>query len=165
MIDVKDKQSLIGVELIVNEPPTCWDDYLNDNYPLRLEYPRLVTLIEIDKSTDSATCGSYGWSLKELLEVAVYANDENKKNISEQVKYNTKRSQVSKQITEKLDEIKEKLLKNFDSVVSSGCLTDEYFGDNYLLTMALFNNLCQTNPFAPKSKQTQKEFQNINRFI
>jgi hypothetical protein len=162
MIKVKDKNSLIGVELLVIEAPKYWDSYLNKNYPRRLDFPRLVTLIEIDKLTDSATCGNYGWSLDTLLEVAEYAAEKS----ANELRVTFKKKQVTNQINEKLEEIKEQLLKNCDSLINSGCLPDEYLKDeNYLLTMALFNNLCETNPFAPKSKQTKKEFENINKFL
>lgn len=161
MIQIENIGDILGKELIVTQKPKYWDSKLNFNNPMSLEYPRVVVLTSINEVTGSATCGQYGWALHKLLEVSVFNTEKNLKDFQ----ISLKKQQVERQISEKLDEIKEQLLKKFDSLVSSGCLPEEYLKENYLLTMALFNNLCETNPFAPKSKQTKKEFDNINKFI
>jgi len=73
--------------------------------------------------------------------------------------------QVKKQINEMLEQSKKTMYEMAQQALNSGVLSDEMLEDNYLLAKAIIDIWCRKRPYAPLSRFTKKEVNNLAKFI
>jgi len=76
-----------------------------------------------------------------------------------------KRNQCLNQIDLAIEDIKKDLIKKLDRALNSGCVPQEYYNDDFLLTKALLNSFILDNNYKALDKKTEKEFKNIHLFV
>ncbi len=73
--------------------------------------------------------------------------------------------QVKEQINEMLENSKQTMYEMAQQALNSGALSDEMLEDNYLLAKAIIDIWCRKRPYAPLSRFTKKEVNNLAKFI
>ena len=73
--------------------------------------------------------------------------------------------QVKEQINEMLENSKQTMYEMAQNALNSGALSDEMMEDNYLLAKAIIDIWCRKRLYAPLSRYTKKEVNNLAKFI